>query len=58
MYSVTYLYSTGIRGKGVSLKNTELYLPVIGTKVGGGLNKKGRVGSFVEILYYGGVIIK
>ena len=28
MYSVTYLYSTGIRGKGVSLKNTELYLPV------------------------------
>ena len=23
MYSVTCLYSTGIRGKGVSLKNTE-----------------------------------
>ena len=28
MYSITYLYSTGIRGKGFILKNTELYLPV------------------------------
>ena len=28
MFSDTYLYSTGIRGKGVSLKNAELYLPV------------------------------
>ena len=27
MYAITYLYSTGIRGKGVSLKNIELYLP-------------------------------
>ena len=28
MYYITYLYPAGIRGKGVSLKNTELYLPV------------------------------
>ena len=61
MYSITYLYSTEIRGKGLSLKNTELYLPeyiptylnythVIGTK-GGVLNKRRKVGSFVETLY-------
>ena len=65
MYSITYLYSTlhstGIRGKGLSLKNTELYLReyiptylnyihVIGTK-GGVLNKRGKVGSFVETRY-------
>ena len=44
MYSITYLYSTWIRGKGVSLKNTELYLPVrswaqtgVGLIEGGGL---------------------
>ena len=28
MYSISYLHPTGIRGKGVILKNTELYLPV------------------------------
>ena len=28
MYSVRYLYFTGIRCKKTSLKNTELYLPV------------------------------
>ena len=28
MYSITYFYSTGIRDESVSLKNTELYLPV------------------------------
>ena len=28
MYSITYLYSTGIRGKDVSLKDTKLHLPV------------------------------
>ena len=28
MYSITYLHSTGIKGKGVNLKNTELHLPV------------------------------
>ena len=65
MYSITYLYSTlhstGIRGKGLSLKNTELYLReyiptylnyihVIGTK-GSVLNKRGKVGSFVETRY-------
>ena len=65
MYFITYLYSTlhstGIRGKGLSLKNTELYLReyiptylnyihVIGTK-GGVLNKRGKVGSFVETRY-------
>ena len=61
MYSITYLYSTGIRGKGLSLKNTELYLReyiptylnyihVIGTK-GGVLNKRGKLGSFVETRY-------
>ena len=65
MYSITYLYSTlhstGIRGKGLSLKNAELYLReyiptylnyirVIGTK-GGVLNKRGKVGSFVETRY-------
>ena len=27
-YSITYSYYTGIRGKGISLKNTELYLPM------------------------------
>ena len=44
MYSVTYLYSTGIRGKAISLKNTELYLRVrsqaqngVGLIRGGGL---------------------
>ena len=28
MCSITCVYSTGIRGRGVSLKNTELYQPV------------------------------
>ena len=28
MCSITCIYSTGIRGRGVSLKNTELYQPV------------------------------
>ena len=65
MYSITYLYSTlhstGIRGKGLSLKNTELYLPeyiptylnythAISTK-GCVLNKRGKVGNFVETRY-------
>ena len=57
MYSIAYLYSTGIRAKGVSLKNTELKYQWIDTK-GGGLNKRGRVGNFVEVLYWEGVIIK
>ena len=61
MYSITYLYSTGIRGKGLSLKNTELYLPeyiptylnythAISTKRCV-LNKRGKVGNFVETRY-------
>ena len=61
MYSITYLYSTGIRDKGLSLKNTELYLPeyiptylnythAISTK-GCVLNKRGKVGNFVETRY-------
>ena len=28
MYLITYLNSAGIGGKGVSLKNAQLYLPV------------------------------
>ena len=53
MYSFIYLYSAGIRGQSVSLKNTELYFPVrlLGTK-GGGLNKR-RVNGFQKLVREG-----
>ena len=52
MYPVGFIYYTGIRGKCVSLKNTELYLPVKSYALKrGGLNKRGRVGSFLDILH-------
>ena len=52
MYFITNLYPTGIRPKVFSLETirTSEVLEVIDTK-GGGLNKKGRAGSFVEPLY-------
>ena len=52
MYFITNLYSTGIRPKVFSLETirTSEVLEVIDTR-GGGLNKKGRAGSFVEPLY-------
>ena len=44
MYSITYLYSIGIRGKGASLKNTELYQPVRSqAQKGVGLIRGGRL---------------
>ena len=51
MYSITYLYSTWIRGKGVSLKNTELYLPVRSwAQKGVGLIEGGRLVALQEFL--------